>query len=408
MLTDPKAKNAKAVGKPLKLTDAGGLYLHVTTAGAKVWRLRCTVKKKEQTLTIGHYPDISLAEARTARDKAKIALRKAGDPREAIKEAKATAEIAAANTFETLAMEWYAQRSSRWTLRHAADVIGSLKDHVFPTLGAKPVDSITPKMVLDIIRTIESRPALETAHRVRQRMSAVFLFAIASGRGSADPAAIVKGALIPRERGHQPAVTDLEGVRAVLEAAEQQSAYPGTQLGLRLLALTAVRPGELRCALVDEFEEDVWRIPGDRMKMRREHIVPLSRQAMEVVSAARTLVGRGSLLFPSTRHAQKPMSQNALGHLLARAGYYGRHVPHGFRAAFSSIMNERHHADRDVIDLMLAHAPKDRVEAAYNRATYLDRRRELAQEWADLLLVGFKPASDLIGGRRRSNSIKNG
>lgn len=401
MITDARARSAKATGKPLKLTDGGGLYLHVTAAGSKVWRLRYEVRGKEQTYTLGRYPDIGLADARSARDDAKAALRKGVSPADARKAVESAEQIAAADTFEILAREWHALNVARWTAVHAEQVLGSLVDHIFPTLGAKPIGAITPKMILDALRAIEARPAIETAHRVRQRMSAVFVFGIATARANADPAAIVKPAMAPVVRGRQPAVVDLDGVRKVLRDAEAISAHPGTRLALRLLALTALRPGELRAASVDEFEDDVWRVPPDRMKMKREHLVPLSRQAIEVVAAARTLIGRGTLLFPSARHAHRPMSENALGYLLNRAGYHGHHVPHGFRAAFSTIMNERWRADRGVIDLMLAHAPKDRVEAAYNRALYMERRRELAQEWADMLLEGFGPAAGLIGGRRR-------
>lgn len=401
MLTDANARNAKPAAKPQKLTDGGGLYLHVTPAGARVWRLRYERSGKEQVMTIGRYPDISLADARSAREEAKTALRKGVDPVEARKEAEAAADAVAANTFEVLAREWHAQHASRWTKVHAEQVLDSLVDHIFPNLGAKPVDSITPKMVLDVLREIEARPAIETAHRVRQRMSAVFVFAIASGRGSADPAAIVKPAMAPVVRGRQPAVVELDGIRKVLKDAEAIPAHPGTRLAMRLLALTGLRPGELRGAMVGEFEGDLWRVPADRMKMKREHVVPLSTQAMAVVAKARTLIGRGTLLFPSRRHAHRPLSENAIGYLLNRAGYHGSHVPHGFRSAFSTVMNERFRADRDVIDLMLAHAPKDRVEAAYNRALYLERRRELAQAWADLLLEGAAPLDEIMELPRR-------
>jgi integrase len=406
MLTDAKARNAKAVAKPLKLTDGGGLYLHVTPAGSKIWRLRYETGGKEQTLTVGHYPEVGLAAARDARDAARDIRRQGGDPALARQTAEAAAAEVAANTFECLAREWHALHVPRWEPVHAEQVLGSLEDHIFPELGARPIETITPKMVLDALRVIEARPAVETAHRVRQRMSAVFVFAIASGRGSGDPAAIVKAAMAPVVRGRQPAVVDLDGVRKVLRDAEAIAAQPGTRLALRLLALTALRPGELRGARPEEFSgmdtaSPLWLVPAPRMKMKREHLVPLSRQAVETVAAARSLTGRGMLLFPSVRHAHRPLSENALGYLLNRAGYHGQHVPHGFRAAFSTIMNELHPADRPVIDLMLAHAPKDRVEAAYNRARHLERRRQLAQEWADLLLDGFAPASDLTVLARR-------
>jgi integrase len=261
-------------------------------------------------------------------------------------------------------------------------------------------------MVLKVLREIEDRPAPETARRVRQRVSAVFVYAIALGIGETDPAAIVRGAMAPVVKTRQPAITDLVEARAVLAAVEAQPAHPVTKLANRLLALTAVRPGELRGARWGEFEgldgdQAVWRIPADRMKMKREHLVPLSRQAVAVIAATRTLTGRCPLVFPSSRHAHHPMSENAIGYLLNRAGYHGRHVPHGWRATFSSTMNETFRADRHVIDLMLAHAPKDKTEAAYNRALHMERRHELAQLWADLLLEGAMPLPQVVTGRRR-------
>jgi integrase len=267
------------------------------------------------------------------------------------------------------------------------------------------IKDITPPIILDLLRGVEGRGAVETAHRLRQRISAAFVFAMAEGRAESDPAAVVRGALSPVTKGEQPAVTTIEEAREVLQAAEAVSAHPVTRLALRLLALTAVRPGEVRGARWSEFALDdldpVWSIPAERMKMKRDHVVPLSRQAVETMDALRVLTGRNELCFPSVRHNHKPMSENAIGYLINRAGYNGRHVPHGWRAAFSSIMNERRPTDRQVIDQMLAHVPKDKVEGAYNRAQHLTRREHIAQEWADLLLEGMPAARDLVGLRKR-------
>ncbi len=309
-------------------------------------------------------------------------------------------------TVEEVARAWHARQTPSWTERHAEDVISSLAGHVFPELGARPIVDITPAMVLTVLRKIEARPAVETAHRVRQRMSMVFVDAIASGLAQSDPAAIVKPALATIDRKRQPAITDLAQAREMLAKAEAIPAHPATRLALRFLALTSVRPGEVRAAAWSEFEEldgaePIWRIPAERMKMKREHVVPLSRQALAVLAAIKPISARAPYVFPSTRWARKPMSENAIGYLLNRAGYHQRHVPHGWRATFSSVMNERFPADRAVIDLMLAHAPKDAVEAAYNRATHKARRRELAQVWADLLLDGAVPAEGLVAVRRR-------
>jgi integrase len=405
MLTDAAARAAKPKERAYKLTDGGGLHLFVTPAGGKLWRLRYEIGGKEKLLSIGPYPEVGLARAREARSAAKALLRAGCDPM-VEKKAQRAAAGATAGSFEAIARDWHARQAPTWTARHAADVLESLERDVFPRLGAVPIRAITPPMVLSVLRSIGGRPATETARRVRQRMSAVFVYAIASGLGEADPAAIVRGAMAPIMKGRQPAITDLPDARVVLARTEAAPAHPVTKLANRLLALTVVRPGEIRAARWSEFEgldgpAPLWRIPAERMKAGREHLVPLARQAAEMLLFTRNLTGRGPLVFPNARHAHRPMSENAIGYLLNRAGYHGRHVPHGWRATFSTVMNERHRADRQVIDLMLAHAPDDKTEAAYNRALHLDRRRELAQIWADMLLEGATHPSVLAEGPRR-------
>ncbi len=405
MLTDVAVRKAQKRDKPFKLYDSGGLFLMVTTAGGKLWRLRYAIGGKEKLLSLGPYPEVTLAAARQARDDARTTLRAGRDP-SLIRKQLRTQATNEERTFEKVARAWHALHKGHWTDRHTADVLGSLETMVFPLLGKVDVSEITPPMVLDVIRRIEARPALETARRVRQRMSAVFLYAIGAGLGTNDPAAIIQGAMAPMKKGRQPALVELDEVRKVLADCEAIPAHPATKLAMRFLALTAVRPGELRSAKWSEFEDldgsnPVWLIPAERMKMRRPHPVPLSRQAVEVIEAVRLLTGRMPFLFPNGRNAHKPMSENALGYLLNRAGYHQRHVPHGWRAAFSSIMNERHPSDRAVIDLMLAHASKDKVEAAYNRALHMPRRRDLAQIWSDLLLANTLPAADMVTGRKR-------
>jgi integrase len=411
MLTDTAIRRAKAGDKPFKLADSGGLHLYVSTAGGKLWRFRYSYGGKEKLLSLGPYPQISLIDARAARDAAKATLRDGRDPSIQKKLRKLSHTTSAANTFEAIAREWYDLNKSQWVDRHAEDVITSLQREVFPTLGSIPVTDIKAPEVLAVLRGIEAR-AKETARRVRQRMSAVFVYAISSGRAEADPAATVQKAMAPMRKGRQPAITDLDAAREMLAKAEAEKAHPATKLALRILALTAVRPGTLITTTWSEWtdmEDSVWRIPAARMKLRlhhkeddaRDHLVPLSKQTLEAMEALRTLSGGGPLAFPNTRHAHKPMSENAIGYLLNRAGYHHHHVPHGWRATFSSVMNERFPADKSIIDLMLAHVPKDKVEGAYNRSLHLERRRELAQAWADLILDGARPASNLLGGPRR-------
>lgn len=406
MLTEAKARNAKPGLKPAKLPDSGGLYLHVTPAGGRHWRMRYKIGGKEQTLSMGPYPAVTLAAARDGRDAAKALLRVGRDPAGGKRLEKLSNAANTALTFEAVARRWYDQAAPTWTPIHASDVIGSLERDVFPAIGGLPIRDLTAPVILNVLRQIEARRAIETARRIRQRISAVFAFGIATGITDGDPAAVVKGAMAPLVKGRQPAIIDLADARAMLGQAEATAAHPLTKLALRMLALTSVRPGELRAAAWDEFEDldgpaPVWRLSAERMKMKRAHAVPLSRQAVEVLAAARSMSGRGPMVFPNGRRAHRPMSENAIGYLLNRAGYAGRHVPHGWRATFSSAMNERYPADRYILDLMLAHAPKDRVEAAYNRATHMERRRELAQLWADLLLEGAAAADTLKAGLRR-------
>lgn len=269
---------------------------------------------------------------------------------------------------------------------------------MFTVIGARPIGEITAPEILDVLRPIESRSA-DIAHRTRQRISAVIDYAVALGWASGNPAASLVRVLAPVVRsGRRAAVTTIEEAREVLSAAESVPAHPLTRLALRLLALTAVRPGELRGMEWTEIAGAVWTIAADRMKSTREraadvlpHVVPLSRQAMDALTQAETM--RASRYVFTTWGSQRPLSENAIGYLMHRAGFHGRQTAHGWRATFSSVMNERHPGDRALIDLMLAHVPAG-VEARYNRATHMQRRAEIAQEWADLLQLG--PAIDLM------------
>ena len=409
-LTDTAARKAKPREKAYKLSDAGGLYLFVTPSGSKCWRLKYRFGGKEKTLSIGPYPAVTLAKARDERENAKDKLLRGLDP----SSAKRETDPSASETFEATALEWFDLNKATWTETHADNVLQSLKNDVFPEIGSSSLGSLKPPRILEVLRKIEARPAVETAHRVRQRISAVFVYAIAAGKAETDPAAIVKGALAPVRKGRQPAITDLEGARSIIQAVDACFAHPVTKLAHRFLALTYVRPGTLLEAPWSEMpdlsdDEPIWRIPAARMKMRlhhkgdseRDHMVPLPKQAIETLRALHVLTGGGTYLFPNSRYFHKPMSENAIGYLLNRAGYHHRHAPHGWRSTFSTVMNERFPEDRQIIDLMLAHVPKDRVERAYNRAAYLKRRTELQQEWADLLMVNQTPADELLRMPRR-------
>jgi integrase len=415
MLTDIKIRALKPAEKPYKLGDAHQLYLLITPAGGKLWRMNYSHGGKQRAMSFGAYPVTGLAEARQMRDDARSYLAKGYDPKMAKQlESLADAERMA-TTFEMVARKWFDRVKGQWAKVHASDVIRSLERDVFPHIGSLPVAMLKPPKILEVLRAIEDRPALETAKRVRQRISAVFVFAISSGLAETDPAAIVTGALkppLPKRR--QPAIIELTPLQEMICKVEQDYARPITRLALRFLALTAVRPGELRGAQWWEFEDldgaqPLWRIPAGRMKGDKsrkaeiggDHLVPLAHQSVELLFLIHSLSGENELVFPSTRHPHRPMSENAIGYLLNRAGFHGQHVPHGFRSAFSTIMNEwadRHgnDSDRKIIDLMLAHVPKDQTESAYNRAAYMPRRREIAMLWADKLCANLPAADTLV------------
>lgn len=413
-LTDVQLRKAKPTDKGYRIPDTGGLFLFVSHTGAKIWRWRYRFNGKEQTLTLGDYPDLSLSDARNARDAAKLTLKAGRNPATEKKIERLVVRQQQEQTFEVIAREWHQQQTPTWVARHAVDVLESLERDVFPVIGHLPIREIDPPLVLACLRIVEQRGAKETARRLRQRISAAFVYAISSGRATTDPAAIVKGALAPITKGRQPAVTLLAPALQMLRDIEATPASPVTKLAVRLLAITAVRPGPLAetpWSEIDAIDEGdpVWTIPAARMKLRKEHkneeqrdhLVPLSSHALEVIRALRPLTGHGPFLFPNARHPHKPMSENAMGYLINRAGYHQRHVPHGFRSTFSTIMNETYPGDRHVIDFMLAHVPKDKTEAAYNRALYLKRRKELAQIWSDIIMEGAPPAEELLTGPRK-------
>ena len=365
-------------------------------------------------MAFGAHPIVSLLDARAKRDEAYTVVCDGRDPSVARKLKIEENLEASRNTFERIAREWYENAKANWAAVHADDVIRSLERDALPMIGALPNSLLNAPKVLEVLHAIEARGSIETAKRVRQRISAVFVFAIAKGITDSDPAEKLAAVLKPLRKGRQPAITDLVPLRKLIVAAEEDYARPITRRALRFLSLTAVRPSELRGARWHEFEdldgvEPLWRIPAARMKgdldrkgeIDGDHLVPLTPQALSVLKTLWPLTGSGELLFPSNRHHHRPMSENAIGYLLNRAGYHGRHVPHGFRAAFSTIMNEwaerlgKDH-DRKIIDLMLAHVPKEKVEGAYNRAAYMPRRRELARGWADMLSDGLPDPRILV------------
>jgi integrase len=412
----------KPADRPIKLFDGLGLYLHITPSGHKGWRWKYRFAGKERSLVFGSFPELSLKRAREMRDDARQLLRQGLDPGEEKRRAalRRIAGVDADSTFQAVAERWHFLQAPQWKDRHASDVLTSLRNEVFPHFGNRPINEIKPVDVRAVLDRVQMRGAVETAHRLRQRISAVFRYAIASDIAETDPAAFVGAALQPVRKGKQPAFRDIATAQAFLCAFEGLPGHPTTKLASRLLALTAARPGMIQWAEPQEFEDidgpaPIWRVPPEKMKLRKEHaeseafefILPLSRQAVAVVKAARMFAARRKYLFPSARHSHRPFTENALNVAYRRvAGFEGKHVPHGWRSTFSTVMNERaieqeRPGDRAIIDLMLAHVPKDKVESAYNRAAYMPRRRQLAQEWADLLSAELSPPEALLVVPRR-------
>lgn len=397
MLTNAAVKAARPRAAAYKIYDEGGLHLYVATNSRKSFRMRYRLAGREQLLTFGTWPDVSLAEARERCEAARDALRAGADPRV---ETRSASPAPAAETFEQIGRRWHAHSLPRWTPVHAADVLASLERDVFPAIGAMPIGAITTPVVLAALREVEARGRLETARRVRQRISAVFAHARAEGIVEIDPAAIVARALAPAPaQRHHPALLAIGDARELLDAVDQLRAAPAVKLASRFLALTGVRLAAVRGARWEEIEDldgpaPLWRVPAARMKMKRarkldqanDHLVPLAPAAVEVLRAARAIgAGGGELIFAG-RGGSSPIGEGAIGELYIRAGYAGRHVPHGWRATFATVMNEHGAFDRYLIDQALAHAPKDKVEAAYNRSEQLPRRRALFEAWAVALI----------------------
>lgn len=380
-------RNAKPAAKPVKMFDGGGLYLLVQPTGGKLWRLKYRVGGKEKLLSLGAYPAIGLQDARIRRDQAREQLAKGIDPGQLRKEAKRATEVAAANSFEFVARAWWAQWSPTRSAKHADQVIRRLEADVFPELGAVPVSAITAPMLLAVSLKIEKRGAVDIAKRAYQTCGQVLRYAVAHGLAERNPATDVKpgDALRPARKEHY-ARLDAKDVPELLRRIDAYDGSIYTRLALRLIALTFVRTSELIGARWAEFDLDAaeWRIPAERMKMKTPHMVPLSKQALAVLTELHDLRMGRELLFPGERDHGKPMSNNTILFALYRMGYHSRMTGHGFRGIASTILHEQGHR-HDLIELQLAHQERNAVSAAYNHATYLPQRRKLMQAWADHL-----------------------
>jgi integrase len=363
MLTDVQIRKAKAAEKPYKLADEKGLFLLVSTSGHRSWRMKYRFAGREKLLTFGAYPEVSLVDARDLREAARREIRGGVDPATEKKKRAAERNANSASTFETVARAWHTLNQPRWSATHAKNVIDSFEQDLFGEIGRMPIRDITEGLLLAALQKVEKRGALERAKRIRQRASEVFAYAAAGGLRAGDPAATIKTLLKPNPKvTKQPAITDLDEVRQMMRDIETTEASPITKLANRLIALTSVRSAVQCGARWDQFEDmagvaPTWRIPPELMKLKKskkddvafEHLVPLSRQAVEVIEAIRPLTGRFDLLFPNERHSRQPMSNNAVRALIIRAAegkYHLRHCPHGWRSSFNTIMNEWRRCER--------------------------------------------------------------
>ena len=388
-LADTFVKTRKGNGKVQKHTDGGGLSLYITPEGKKSWRLGYRFMGKQKLLVIGPYPTISLKEARERREEAKKLLLDNIDPSSAKQEAKVIAANAAKNLFQIIAMEWLDKYSVKWTKAYKNHILRRMEKYIFPPLGKRPIKSITAPELLEALRRAEDRGAGFMAHQALNECGRIFRYAIATGRAERDIAADLRGALTPRMYTHFAAITEPKAIGKLLHTLDE---YKGTfplRCALRLSPLVFVRPNELAWAEWKEinFETNEWRIPAERMKMRQVHIVPLARQAVEILQEIHKFSGEGRFVFPARGRVEddKPINRISLVRALRVAGYSKDEMTqHGFRAMASTMLNELGY-NRDWIERQLAHGDRNGVRAAYNYAEYLPERRRMMAEWADYL-----------------------
>jgi integrase len=388
MLTDTSIRKAKPGSSIVKLTDSGGLQLWITPEGGRYWRMAYRFAAKQRLLAIGVYPAVSLKAARSARDKAREALAEGIDPSQKKKLDRIAAEAVSVNTFAALADELLAKKAKEGKAEVTIGKLRWILDFALPDLGPRPVSAITPPEVLAVLRKVEARGKLETAGRLRAVIGQVFRYAIVTGRAENDPTPSFRGALTAPITKPRAAIVQPVPFGGLLRSIESYDGSPEVVAALQLLAMTFVRPGELRNAEWSEFDLDaaVWTIPAGRMKMRRPHRVPLAPQALDVLKRLHALTGKGKLLFPSVRSLHRCMSENTINAALRRMGYGKDEMTgHGFRSAASSMLNESGLWNPDAIEAQLAHVENNAVRRAYARADFWDERVKMMTWWADRL-----------------------
>ena len=389
-LTDTFVRQVKSTEKAIgdKYADGGGMYLLVKAAG-KYWRVDYSFSGKRKTLALGTYPEISLAKARERRAAARTLLAEGVDPSAAKRDEKRARADAAANTFEAVGREWLEKTAAKRASGTQLKVQTWLEKDVFPFIGKMPMSTIGPRDILErVVRKLEARGAVDTAHRVKQLCGQVFRFAVVSGLAERDVTADLSEALASKTSKHFAAITEPKRVGDLIRSIRAYSGHPCTVAALKLSPLVFVRPGELRTAEWAEIDLDAaeWRIAGAKMKMKIDHIVPLATQAVEILRNLHPVTGHGRYVFPSIRTGERPMSENTINAALRGMGYSAEvHTAHGFRATARTIMDEVLGERVDFIEHQLAHMVKDANGRAYNRTAHLPARREMMQRWADYL-----------------------
>jgi len=413
-LTDIQVKSAKAKDKDYKLTDGEGMFLLVASSGGKRWRFKYRFDGKEKLLALGIYPDISLIEARAKRHEARNQLAHGIDPgaeRKELKQVTQEKQEITENSFELVAREWHTKFSTQdpkkpnkevWTPGHAETIMSRLERDVFPWMGVKPISEIKPLDILACLRRVESRGALESAHRIRTICGQVMRYAVATGRAERDAAADLRGALPAVREKHHAALTDPKEVAELLRAIDGFQGTFHVKCALKLSPMLFVRPGELRQMEWPEvdFDAEQWNIPAEKMKMKLPHIVPLCSQAVAILRELRPLTGYGKYVFPCHRSPLRPMTNNAVTAALRRMGYTSdEQTGHGFRAMARTILDEVLQVRPDFIESQLGHSVKDPNGRAYNRTAHLAERRKMMQLWSDYL-EGLKAGCKVLPFRK--------
>jgi len=392
---------AKAQDKPYKLSDGGGLYLLVNPTGSKYWRLKYRVTGKEKLLSVGVYPDVTLADARSKREDAKRVIAAGGDPSQEKQAEKAAKVLAVQNSFESIAIEWHNHKKENWSQGYAEDILEYLTKDMFPFIGKRAINEIKPAEMLAVLRKMEQRGVLDKLKKTRQACRQIFTHAVITGRAENNPVTDLSGALKAPKQKHFPHL-NVEEIPAFLTELNKYSGSMITRIATKLLMITGLRTIELRTtewADID-FDKGIWQIPAERMKMRRPHIVPISRQARELLEELHQLTGRGRYVFHGRNDAGKPMSEASINQVIKRIGYDGRATGHGFRHTLSTILHEQGY-NSAWIETQLAHVDKNSIRGTYNHAQYLEGRRTMLQDYADYL-DALERGDNVIHGKFKS------